>query len=109
MRFTEADALCVHNTWLVTCFERTKRAGRERAWSKPAQSAFARRHLSNSAAIETGRTARRQEKRVSIVGGGCVGEDSGVADAPARLSKGRCKALSTLLQASLLVAIRGPR
>ena len=54
---------------------------REHAWSKPAQSAFARRHLSNSAAIETGRTARRQVKRMSIVGGGAaVGEDSGVAE-----------------------------
>ena len=65
VRFTKADALCMHNTWLVTRLERT--SAREHAWSKPAQSAFARRHLSNSAAIETGRTARRQEKRMSMV------------------------------------------
>ena len=37
---------------------------REHAWSKPAQSALPRAHLSNSAAIETGRTARRREKRM---------------------------------------------
>ena len=37
---------------------------REHAWSKPAQSAFPRAHLSNSAVIETGRTARRREKRM---------------------------------------------
>ena len=36
----------------------------EHAWSKPAQSVLPRAHLSNSAAIETGRTARRREKRM---------------------------------------------